>query len=83
MSVARTFLLEALRRVAEGGDIQEAELDAAIPNPRALDRDEMDAWEQLSHWTDDGDIRERDDAYETFKRRWMRDSLAKLLASGS
>ena len=71
MTGPRSFLLEALQRVADGGDISEAELDAAIPDPFVLDKIEQDAWEELSHWADDADIRERDDKYAAFKREWM------------
>ena len=78
MTNARAFLLEALRRAAEGGDINEAELDAAVPDPLTLDRDEKDAWEQLSHWADDEDIRGRDHRYATMKRGWLRLRIAAL-----
>lgn len=78
MTDTRNFLLEALDRVAGGGDINEAELSAAVPSPLLLVRDEKVAWEELSHWIDDNDIRERDPHYATIKRRRMRDHLALL-----
>jgi hypothetical protein len=78
MTAARPFLLEALQRVADGGDIDEAELDAALPYPFVLDKLEKRAWEQLNHWADDADIRARDDRYATFKREWMRDYFFRL-----
>ena len=78
MSDARSFLIAALQRVAEGGDITKAELDAAIPDPFALDRTEKGAWEELSHWTDDADIRVKDTTYSTYKRDRMRDCVAAL-----
>jgi hypothetical protein len=83
MTAARTFLLEALQRVADGGDIFQQELDAAIPNPLVLDRNEKMAWQELSHWTDDADIRENDESYAAFKRDWMRDRIKALNANGS
>ena len=83
MIATRAFLIEALRRVAGGGDISEAELDAAVPNPFALDAREKDAWEELSHWADDDDIRERDERYTASKRERMRDHLQALTKDGS
>ncbi|MEH3046173.1 hypothetical protein [Sphingomonas adhaesiva] len=83
MSATRAFLLEALDRVARGGDIREAELDAAVPHPIALDPAEKNAWVELSHWTDDNDIRERDERYAAFKRERMRDHLTALMLKGS
>jgi len=69
--------------VADGGDIGEAELDAAVPDPHSLDRYEKRAWEQLSHWADDADIREGDERYAAFKREWVRDQIAALIRNGS
>ena len=80
MTAARTFLLEALRRVADGGDIDDAELDKAVPDPFVLDPIEKKAGEELSHRADDADIRERDGRYATFKRHSMRDHIS---ASGA
>lgn len=81
MTAARDFLLEALRRVADGGDVGEAELDNAVPDPFALDPAERNAWEELSHWVDDDDIRGRDERYAVFKRERMRDLVAPLVAN--
>ena len=78
MTEARSFLLEALRRIAEGGDIDNVELDAAIPDPLALPKDEKRAWEELSHWADDDDIRARDVYYADFKRRRMSDLISEM-----
>lgn len=83
MTAARPFLVEALQHVARGGDIGEAELDAAVPDPFALDAREKDAWEELSHWADDDDIRERDASYTASKRERMRDHLQALRTNGS
>ncbi len=82
MTVARAFLLEALQRVADGGDVAESELDTAVPDPFALDPAEKTAWEELSHWTDDNDIRERDERYAASKRQRMRDHVAALRSHG-
>ena len=81
MTDTRTYLLQALELVADGGDVTRQELDAAISNPRTLSRAEKDAWEELSHWADDGDIRGRDERYATFKREWMRDRREALFNS--
>lgn len=35
MTAARAFLVDALQRVADGDDMGEAELEAAIPSPSA------------------------------------------------
>lgn len=78
MSKARAYLHSALTRVADGGDITTAELNAAIPDPSALDEPEKAAWEELSHWADDADIRAKDPHYATFKRAWMRDHIAAM-----
>ena len=78
MTAARSYLLSALQRVADGGDLTTEELDAAIPNPRLLDAAEKDAWEQLSHWADDADIRAKDAHYASFKRDWIRERIAAL-----
>lgn len=78
MTAARAYLIETLQRVVDGGDLTTDELDAAIPNPLVLDPAEKDAWEELSHWADDEDIRAKDDRYASFKRDWMRDQIAAL-----
>ncbi|MCC2976363.1 hypothetical protein LK533_06710 [Sphingomonas sp. PL-96] len=80
---ARAFLIAALRRVADGGDIDNAELDAAVPDPLSLARCEKDAWEALSHWADDDDIRARDPRYATLMRDTVRRCLANLTQSDS
>ena len=75
----RAFLMSALQRVIDGGDITLAELYRAIPDPRSLTtRGEKEAWEELSHWADDEDIRFKDAHYAAFKRDWMRDRLSAL-----
>lgn len=78
MSEARAYLLAALTRVADGGDITTDELGAAIPDSLALNGTEKAAWEELSHWADDSDIRAKDAHYASLKREWMRDHIAAL-----
>ena len=78
MTEARSFLVEALRRVAEGGDIDNVELSAAIPDLFALSKNKKRAWEELSPWADDDDIRARDTYYADFKRRRMSDLTSKM-----
>ena len=82
MTLARAFLVKALQRVADGGDLTEFELDTAVPDPFALDPAEKAAWEELSHWADDDDIRERDERYAAAKRERMRDYVAALRSHG-
>jgi hypothetical protein len=82
MTVARAFLVEALQRVADGGEVTGSELDAAVPDPFALDPVEKTAWKELSHWADDDDIRERDECYAASKRKRMRDHVAALRSHG-
>ncbi len=83
MTAVRTFLLGALKRVADGGEINEDELVAAIPDWSALDASEKKALEQLTHWADDEDIRARDAEYATLKRQWMRDHIERLNRTGT
>ena len=74
----RPFLEEALRRVAEGGDITNDELSAAIPDPIALEGAERKAYHGLSYWADDSDIRARDPAYGQVRRAGLKDLLRAL-----
>lgn len=79
MSSIRSYLRATLQRVITGGDITTDELDKAIADPLSLDRDEREAWEELSHWADDADIRAREPNYAVFKREWMRKRLDALV----
>ncbi len=83
MTEARAFLVAALSRVANGDDIDNEELDAAVPNPMVLSKEERLAWEELSHWADDDDVRAKDIRYAAYKRDRMRDCLATLSTSSS
>jgi hypothetical protein len=67
-------LFNALHRIADGGDIDQAELKAAVPDPLALDDPEKKAWEELSHWADDNDIRAKDERYAGYKCDRIRDA---------
>jgi hypothetical protein len=55
-----------------------------VPDPFALDPAEKTAWEELSHWADDGDMREWDERYAAAKRERMRmrDHVAALRSHG-
>ena len=81
MFEARVFLLAALQRVVDGGDFKDAELNAALPDYATIDRDEKVAWQELSHWADDADIREKDGRYASYKRDRMRHCLELLMAT--
>jgi hypothetical protein len=75
MTVVRASLLAALRRVADGGGITEAELDIAVPDRSRLILRRRTPWEELSHWADD-DIRARDERYASWKPERMRIHIA-------
>lgn len=83
MNAAKPYLLDALQQVANGSDIKQDELDAAIPNPLDLDKVERLAWQQLTHWVDDADIRQIDKPYAKFKRQEMRSQITVLSDSGN
>jgi hypothetical protein len=53
-----------------------------VPDPFALDPAEKTAWEELSHWADDGDMRDWDERYAAAKRERMRDHVAALRSHG-
>jgi hypothetical protein len=75
---ARTFLLATLRRVVDGGDVTNDELDAAIAAPAGLRGAERNAWYGLSYWADDDDIRAKDPVYAPSRRRQLADLLSNL-----
>lgn len=78
MTNARTFLLATLRRVIDGGDVANNELEAAIAEPAVLRGAERKAWHALSYWADDDDIRAKDPAYAPSRRRQLADLLSGL-----
>jgi len=65
---ARIFLLASLRRVIDGGDVTNNELDAAITAPADLRGAERKAWHGLSYWADDDDIRAKHPTYISASR---------------
>ncbi len=80
MTDARRYLRDTLQRIVDGGDLTTEELDAAVLNPLLLGRVEQNAWEELSHWADDDDIRAKDERYAASKRNRMRDQIIALSA---
>ena len=80
MTDAHQYLRDTLQRIVDGGDLTTEELDAVVPDPVILSRVERDAWEELSHWADDDDIRAKDKRYAANKRDRMRDHITALSA---
>lgn len=78
MVANRTYLRDTLQRVVDGGDITNEELYEAIPEPLHLSKLELGAWERLSHWADDGDIRASEPGYAEDQRERMRYWIARL-----
>ncbi|WP_088367393.1 hypothetical protein [Sphingomonas dokdonensis] len=78
MTDARTFLPATLRRVIDGGDVTNDELDAAIATPARLRGAERNAWHGLSYWADDDDVRAKGQAYAPSRRRQLADLLCAL-----
>ncbi len=78
MIAVKSYLLDTLQRVVDGGDVDPDELDAVVPNPFELNPVEKSAWQQLSQWADDADIHQKDETYATFKRERMRHYLGVL-----
>jgi hypothetical protein len=76
----RSFLIEGLRTVRDGGSFTNEQLFSGVSDPRALDEFEKAAWECLSHWADDDDIRAKDPKYETHQRKKAAEALADLEA---
>ena len=74
----RSYLLYALKGALNGAAVSVADLDAAIINPENLIGHERDAWEQLHHWADEGEVRARDKNYSAFHLDWLRDLHSKL-----
>ncbi len=78
-------LKNALRRVAEGGDLSGAELKSLYPMDKLsedpiLDRAAGDAWHELSHFVADEDIRAREMDYDRLQREAVRRRLEQLEA---
>jgi hypothetical protein len=76
----RDFLLQALREVIAGGDIDLERIDAAISQPEKLKGPAFKAYWGLRYWADDGDIRKKDSAYAPMRREGLARLLHKLEA---
>jgi hypothetical protein len=76
----RLALINLMKQVLAGDQITDAELSASVPDPTALDRNEQLAWQRLSQWADDDDIRVNDEAYSHMQRRHVAEALADLEA---
>lgn len=74
----RSYLLHALGRVLNGGELSSGELEAAITGTDNLTRHENDAWQQLGHWAGEADVRAKDKNYAAFHIDWLRDLQSKL-----
>lgn len=70
--------MSILGRVADGGDLTAAELDAAIPDVRRLEGAEREAWRALSQWADEADVRAQDMHDAAAGRERMRSLAARL-----
>jgi hypothetical protein len=80
VSEVRSFLISALKRVDTGDAFTNDDLWAACPDPRDLCNLERIAWQRLSHWAEDDDIRAKDAAYEAKQKRDIAEALADLEA---
>jgi len=76
----RLALIEMMRRVLAGGEITNSELSSAVPNPTALNQIERLAWQRLSQWADDDDVRIKDEPYADMRRRQVAEALIDLEA---
>jgi hypothetical protein len=79
-------LKNALRRVAEGGELSGAELQSLYPPDKSefeetiLNAATGDAWHVLSHFVADADIRARDKNYDRLQREEVRSRLEQIEA---
>ena len=76
----RLTLIEMMRRVLAGGEITNSELSIAASDPMDLGQIERLAWQRLSQWADDDDIRMRNASYTEMRRRQVAEALAALEA---
>mgnify|MGYP001069218234 CR=1 FL=1 len=74
----RLTLINMMKQVLADGDITNSELLAAAPDPKDLAELERVAWQRLSHWADDDDIRAKDKVYVDMQRRNIAEALADL-----
>ena len=77
---SRLALIGLLKRVLAGDQTAAGELSSVAPDPLALDQIERLAWQRLSQWGDDDDIRAKDDAYAEMRREQIADALSDLEA---
>ncbi|WP_093667187.1 hypothetical protein [Sphingomonas gellani] len=76
----RHALIEMMKRVLAGGEVSNSDLLTSIPDPTDLDQMERLAWQRLSQWADDDDIRARDEAYADMQRQHVTEALSDLEA---
>ncbi|WP_447954204.1 hypothetical protein [Sphingopyxis chilensis] len=74
----RLTLIDMMKRALADGNITNNELFAAAPDPKGLAELERVAWQRLSHWADDDDIRAKDKVYADKQRRNIAEALADL-----
>jgi hypothetical protein len=78
MQGSRAYLLDALGRLLDGGELEPGEPRAAIADAEGLPRHEKDAWEHLELWAGEAEVRARDANYARFLLDWLRDLRARL-----
>ncbi len=76
----RQALIDLMKQVLVGEEITNEDLLAAAPDPAVLDQIERLAWQRLSQWADDDDIRDKDHVYADMQRRHVAEALAALEA---
>lgn len=74
----RLALIDMMKQALTDGNITNSELFAAAPDPTDLTELERVAWQRLSHWADDNDIRANDTAYADMQRRNLAAALADM-----
>lgn len=78
MQATRSYLLDALARVLAGAVLRPEEPGTAIPDGAALPKHEKAAWEQLTNWAGEADVRAGDANYAKFHLDWLGDLHAQL-----
>ena len=81
MTDTRALLIEALRKTLATGVFTNDELEATGVDARTLIDAERLAWQRLSHWADDDDIRTAKPSYEAIQRSNLTEAL-RILESG-
>ena len=72
------YIRGALKRALHGAEVNPDDLRAAMPASGGLSKLEQEAWEQLGLWTEQADMRARDENYAKFHRDWLTDLHARL-----